>query len=480
MEERPAVLGMRSTVDLQHGRIHAVRVVTLRFEDPALQPPAVGSGEVVLLRFGDVAVVQPWIQVGDPSLGPVREHEQLAWTARIRGAERDHAGRDVEVVDATQSAGLLAHVALKVDGMDRRHTGAAGEEVDPIALRRPADPGGVARAHVVDHAVVHRLVEVGGEAARPATGQRHDPEPLEQADVEPVGRDERDLVPLRRPDRRAEIEASAEAEQVGLQVDQVEVQLALQVSLGFGVAGHDEARAVGRPVVVRDVPCASGQLLGVATCRRDHEQVVVAAVDVSLPIVLVVEPAHDAGHGWTAQLLAAFGRPGVVHHRLRIGEDRADERDATAVRRPGRRRGALGHGAQLLGGAAGGDVEDEELVGGAHPAHKCELAAVRRPLGRVVAQRAARGSDWFGIEQSPHHDPAAVLPRARVGPADLIRDPLAVATQPNVVDPTKAIEVVESQRGRHASPRMLPAAADAYSARVPFRGKEKRQDLVLR
>ena len=205
-----------------------------------------------------------------------------------------------------------------------------------------------------------------------------------------------------------------------------------------------------------------------------------AAVGVALPVVLVVQPAHDSRHRRSAELLAAFGRPGIVHHRVRVGEDRADECDSAAVGRPRRSRSAFGQSAQLLSSSAGGDVEDEELVRGADPADECELAPIRRPFRRVVAQHAASGPDRFRVEQPPHHDPAAVLPRARVGPADLIRDPLAVAAQANVVDPAKAIEVVGCQRDRHASPRMLPAGADGYSARVPFRGKEKQQHPVVR
>src|SRR5205085_5778532 len=104
-----------------------------------------------------------------------------------RGAKRKDPGGHVEVVDATPSAGFLAYGAFEVNGVDPGHSRAAGQKVDAIPLRRPTDPGRMSRAHVVDHAVVHGQVEVGGEAPRATAGQRDDPEALEQADVEPVG-----------------------------------------------------------------------------------------------------------------------------------------------------------------------------------------------------------------------------------------------------------------------------------------------------
>ena len=83
VEERPSVLGVRTAVDLHHGRMEAVRVEALRFEHPALELPTVRSGEVLLLRQRYEALVQPWVQVGDTCLRALREHVELAWVGRV-------------------------------------------------------------------------------------------------------------------------------------------------------------------------------------------------------------------------------------------------------------------------------------------------------------------------------------------------------------------------------------------------------------
>src|SRR5207237_3351618 len=41
VEEGPSVLSVRSAVDLEHCRVHAIRIVTRRFEHPSLELPAV-------------------------------------------------------------------------------------------------------------------------------------------------------------------------------------------------------------------------------------------------------------------------------------------------------------------------------------------------------------------------------------------------------------------------------------------------------
>src|SRR5262249_52102872 len=104
-------------------------------------------------------------------------------------------------------------------------------------------------------------------------------------------------------------------------------------------------------------------------------------------------------------------------------------------------------------------VEDKELVGCADLADERDAAAVRRPFGRVVAEHTGGGLDRFRIEQAPHNDAAPVLPRAGVGPADLVRDSLPGGAQPNVVNPTKSVEVIRGDRGGHVRP------VDATSSR---------------
>ena len=168
MEECPSVLGVGPTVDFHHRRIRAAGVVVRRLENPTLQLPAVWRGEVLLLRLRDVPIAQPRVHVRHARFGTVGQHVELAGAARVRGAERDHAGRHVEVIYPAPAAHLFAHVALEVDRVDRRHPGSARHKVDAVALVRPADPRRVSCTHVVDHAVVHGLVEVRSQASRPA------------------------------------------------------------------------------------------------------------------------------------------------------------------------------------------------------------------------------------------------------------------------------------------------------------------------
>ena len=465
MEEGPAVLCVGSSVDLHHRRVHAVRGEVLRFQDPPFQAPAIGGLEVLLLRLGHEPVVKPRIEVGDPRLGALGEHVELAGGPRVGGAERDHARSDIEVVDPAPAARLLAKIAVEVDRLDGGDARPAGGEEDPVPLRRPHDPGRMPGAHVVDHAVVHRLVEVGGEAARTAAGEGHHPQPLEQADVEAVRGDEGDQVALRGPDRRAQIEAAAEPYPIGLDVDEVEVQLPLKVGPRLRVAGDDEAGAVGRPVEVGDVPRAVGELPGIAACRRHTEEVVVATVDVTPAVVLVVETAHDPGDRRSPDLLTALRRPRVVDHRVGVREHGAEESDAFTVWRPLRHAHAVRNRAELPRRSAGGDIEREQLIDRAHPAHERDAAAVGRPLRRVVAKDAGGRLHRLRVEQPADDDTTSILPGSRVCPAHLVGDTLAVRTEADVVDPAETVEVFGGDRGGHSDPRMLPAADCAVASR---------------
>ena len=190
----------------------------------------------------------------------------------------------------------------------------------------------MARAHVVDDAVVDRLVKVRGQAARPTPSDRNDPQALQQADVQAVRRDERDHVAPGRPDRRAQIEAAAETDEIRVEVDKVKMQLALQVGAELRVTGDHQSRPVGRPVEVADVPGPVGQLLDLPACGGHDEQVVHAAVDVAASVVLVIEPAHHASDRRATKLIAILGRPRVVHHGAGVREHRSEERDSLAVR----------------------------------------------------------------------------------------------------------------------------------------------------
>ena len=201
VEERPAVLRVRPAVDLHHGGIELVLVKAGRLEQPAFQLPSVGCGEVVLLGLGDVAVAKPRIEVCHARFSAAREHVQLAGILRVRCAEDRRALGDVEVIDSAPAPDLVADVAVQVDRFELGHARPGGEEVDAIAFLRPHGPGQVTRTHVVDDAVVDSLVEIEGQAPRATTGERNDPEPLDQAHVEAVRREKRDHVALRRPDR---------------------------------------------------------------------------------------------------------------------------------------------------------------------------------------------------------------------------------------------------------------------------------------
>src|SRR5438132_1383734 len=63
---------------------------------------------------------------------------------------------------------------------------------------------------------------------------------------------------------------------------------------------------------------------------------VVAAVDEALTVVLVIEPAGDPRDRGSPELLPVFRRAGVVHHRLGIADNRADEGQVAPVWRPDR------------------------------------------------------------------------------------------------------------------------------------------------
>src|SRR5450631_1037400 len=85
------------------------------------------------------------------------------------------------------------------------------------------------------------------------------------------------------------------------------------------------------------------------------------------------------------------------------------------------------------------------------------MTTIGRPLRRMVSSRAAGGLDRLRLEQPPNHDTASVLSRICISPSKLIRHAFAVATQPDVVDPAKPIEVFRADWGGHGRPPMLSA-----------------------
>jgi hypothetical protein len=71
----------------------------------------------------------------------------------------------------------------------------------------------------------------------------------------------------------------------------------------------------------------------------------------------------------------------------------------------------------------------------------------------MVAMWPSRGLDWLRLEQAANDDSTSVLARIQVGPTNLIRNALAIGTQPDVVDPTKSIQVFGTNWAAHRVPR---------------------------
>ena len=173
--------------------------------------------------------------------------------------------------------------------------------------------------------------------------------------------------------------------------------------------------------------------------------------------MLVVEPSRNPRHGGAAELVFSFRRPWIVHHPLGVGEHGADECDPAPVGRPQRVRGAFKGGAHLPGLTPARDVENEELIGRADFADEREAAPVRRPFRGMIPPRRACGLDRLRLQKPADHDPAPALSRLRVGPSELVGHAFAIATQPDVVDPAKSINVFGADRGGHRRPPMLSA-----------------------
>ena len=376
VKEGKSVLPMRPAVDLHYQRVQPARVEVLGLEHPTLELPAIWSREVVLLGLRDVAIVQPGVELGDLCLGTLRQDVEIARVGGVAGQERENTGGDVEVIDSPPAADLLTHVAIEVDRMHPGHGRSAGDKVNALAVVRPARSVVVTRPHIVDHAVVHGEIQIGRQAPRTPSGQRHHPQPFQQPRVQSVRCDETDQVAPGGPDRRVQDVAAAKQPAVALQVDHIEVELAPQVRVRVRIAGNHQPRAVRRPVEIGGLPGTGRQLFGLASSRGHDEQVMVAPVDVTLAVVLVVKPFGDAGHRRPAQHIAGVGGPRIVHDGIRVRQHRPGKRDPASIGGPRRMPCSLGHPAQLLRGAAGRQIEDKDLVRGANPADEGEPLAI--------------------------------------------------------------------------------------------------------
>jgi hypothetical protein len=91
----------------------------------------------------------------------------------------------------------------------------------------------------------------------------------------------------------------------------------------------------------------------------------------------------------------------------------------------------------------------------------------------MISARSACGLDRLGLEQPAHHDPASVLSRLCIRPAELIGDAFAIATQADVIDPAKSIKVFGSDWGGHGGASMLSAgnilSVRVYLTAAPYR-----------
>ncbi len=288
---------MRTPVNLEDQRIQTAGVEVLRLEQPAFDSPPVRCGELVALRMRDIAIAKPGIQVGQPGLGAIGDDMKLSGIAWVGGAERKDPRGDVEVEDPARAADLRPEVAIEVARVKPGDARSAGEKVKTAAVFGPADADAMAPAHVGDDAVADRLIEREGQAAWHSAARWHHPQPLDEAGLEAVGSHESDGVASRRPRWRAQVEPACNLGSLARQVDDIEVELTLQVGVRRGVSCNCEPGAVRRPVKTRGVPDAASQLLGLAALRRHHEQVVIAPIDETLTVMLVVEAARNPDYG---------------------------------------------------------------------------------------------------------------------------------------------------------------------------------------
>jgi hypothetical protein len=89
----------------------------------------------------------------------------------------------------------------------------------------------------------------------------------------------------------------------------------------------------------------------------------------------------------------------------------------------------------------------------------------------MVAMGAPGGLDGLRLKDAPNHDSAAVLARIQVGPPNLIGNSLTIATQPDVVDPTKSIKIFGTNWAAHGVSRCYqqPQSIRAHLITSPYR-----------
>jgi hypothetical protein len=67
----------------------------------------------------------------------------------------------------------------------------------------------------------------------------------------------------------------------------------------------------------------------------------------------------------------------------------------------------------------------------------------------VVAARSRGRIHRLGLEQAADDDPAAILPRLAIRPAQLVSDAFPISAEPDVVDPAKTVKIVGNYRSGH-------------------------------
>jgi hypothetical protein len=83
----------------------------------------------------------------------------------------------------------------------------------------------------------------------------------------------------------------------------------------------------------------------------------------------------------------------------------------------------------------------------------------------VIAARSRGRVDWLGLEQASDDDPAAILARLPIRPAQLVGDALPVSAEPDVVDPAKTVKIVSNNRSGHPVSRFKQQSASVCAPR---------------
>src|SRR5205807_5339351 len=116
VEEGPAVLAVRSAVDLHDQGPLAGGVESRRLEQPALQAEPVVGHELQPLREREIAAGHPGIEVGQALLARAVLDVQLAWRFGVGCTVSEHTGAIVPGEDLPLAANLRAQLSVEPAG----------------------------------------------------------------------------------------------------------------------------------------------------------------------------------------------------------------------------------------------------------------------------------------------------------------------------------------------------------------------------